>query len=130
MATDTANGWVDEFRRLTDGDDELDAHGKYYSCSFLLDMEEREFLIRMHAGKVEEIIPDPEPLEHYQFAIRASGDTWRKFSQETPPPMFHGIWAASFQEDMRLEGDLLPLMQNLRCLTRQLELLRVTGAPV
>jgi hypothetical protein len=44
--------------------------------------------------------------------------------------MYHGIWAASFQKDMRLEGDVLALMQNLRCVTRQLELLRETGAPV
>ena len=44
--------------------------------------------------------------------------------------MYHGIWAASFQRDMSLEGDLLVLMQNLRTLTRQIELLRKTGVPV
>ena len=31
---------------------------------------------------------------------------------------------------MRLEGDILVLMQNLRCFTRQIELLRAVGAPV
>jgi hypothetical protein len=31
---------------------------------------------------------------------------------------------------MKLEGDLLVLMQNLRTLTRQIELLRQTGVPV
>lgn len=44
--------------------------------------------------------------------------------------MYHGIWSASFQRDMKLEGDLLVLMQNLRTLTRQIELLRKTGTPV
>ena len=44
--------------------------------------------------------------------------------------MFHGIWAASFREDMKLEGDLTVMMQNLRNLTVQLELLRKTGVPV
>jgi hypothetical protein len=44
--------------------------------------------------------------------------------------MYHGIWAASFQRDMKLEGDVLVLMQNLRCVTRQIELLRVVGVPV
>ncbi|MCQ9186914.1 hypothetical protein KMT30_49325, partial [Streptomyces sp. IBSBF 2953] len=68
-------------------------------------MEERKYQIRMHAGKVEEILVDPGPLdERYQFAIRASAETWRKFGEETPPPMYHGIWAASFQRDMSLEG--------------------------
>jgi hypothetical protein len=81
----------------------------------------------MHRGKVEDLIVGPEPLEAYDFAIRADAETWRGFCQETPPPMCHGIWAATFRRGMRLEGDLLVLMQNLRCLTRQLELLRITG---
>lgn len=131
MAVDTAQVWVDEFRRVSDDDPELRAHGKFYSCAFLLDMEEHEYLIRMHAGKVEEVLVDPGPLdERYQFAIRAGAETWREFGRETPSPMYHGIWAASFQKDMSLEGDLLVLMQNLRCVTRQIELLRKTGVPV
>ena len=32
--------------------------------------------------------------------------------------------------DVLSEGDLLVLMQNLRCLTRQIEILRETGVPV
>jgi hypothetical protein len=131
MTVATSNTWVDKFRSQSDSDTELQAHGKFYSCSFLLDAQEHRYLVRMHHGKVEELLVDPGPLdERYQFALRASADTWRKFSQPTPPPMYHGMWAASFQKDMRLEGDLLVLMQNLRCVTRQLELLRVTGSPV
>ncbi len=127
----TADGWVDKFRRLSDHDKELQTNGKFFSCSFLLDMQEHRYLIRVHEGKIEEILVDPGDLDaRYQFAIRASADTWRQFSQPTPPPMYHGIWAASFQKDMRLEGDILVLMQNLRAVTRQLELLRQTGAPV
>jgi hypothetical protein len=118
---------VEEFRRLSDDDPELRAHGAYYSCTFLLDMEDHRFLVRMHRGRVEELVTDPEPLTAYDFAIRASADTWRGFSRRTPPPMCHGIWAATFRRGMRLEGDLLVLMQNLRCVTRQLELLRATG---
>lgn len=133
MTVDTtvADGWVESFRRASDEDPELQAHGKYYSCAFVLDMEEQSYLVKMNAGKVEEILVDPGPLdERYQFTIRASAETWRNFGKETPPPMYHGIWAASFQGDMSLEGDLLVLMQNLRCVTRQIELLRTTGVPV
>lgn len=131
MAVTSADPWVDEFARVSNEDAELAAHGRYYSCSFLLDMDEHSYVVRVHRGKVEEIVRDPGPLdERYEFAIRASADTWRRFAQPTPEPMYHGIWAASFQKDMRLEGDLLPLMQNLRCITRHLELMRATGAPV
>jgi hypothetical protein len=126
-----ADGWVESFRRASNEDAVLQAHGKYYTCAFLLDMEEHVYFVQMHAGKVEEILEDPGPLdERYQFLIRASADTWRKFGEEIPPPMYHGIFAASFQGDMSLEGDLLVLMQNLRCVVRQIELLRITGVPV
>ena len=131
MTTSAPTTWVENFRNQSNSDAELQANGQFYSCAFLLDAEEHRYLIHMHDGKVEEIAVDPGPLdERYQFMIRASADTWRKFSQPTPPPMYHGIWAASFRKDMRLEGDLLVLMQNLRCVTRQLELLRMVGSPV
>ena len=131
VETDTVQNWVGESTRASNEDTELQAHGKFYTCSFLLDMEEHTFQVAMHSGQVEEILVDPGPLDkRYQFVIRASAETWRKFGKETPPPMYHGIWAASFQRDMSLEGDLLVLMQNLRTLTRQMELLRETGVPV
>lgn len=128
--TVAAKQWTTEFKEINDSNEELNAHGKFFTCSYLLDMETTKVLIQTHAGKIVNVTMNPGPLEHYQFAIRASADTWRKFSQPTPPPMYHGIWAASFQRDMKLEGDLLVLMQNLRCLTTQLELLRVVGVPV
>jgi hypothetical protein len=131
MTVSSVEAWVDEFRRASDEDPELQAHGKYYSCSFMLDMEEHNLQVVMHAGKVENVLVDPGPLdERYQFALHASADTWRKFAEETPPPMYHGIFSAAFQSNLNLEGDLLVLMQNLRCFTRQFELLRVTGVPV
>lgn len=124
-------GWAKKFRDVSNADPELNAHGKYYDCSYLLDMEEHRVLVKMHGGKVDEALMDPGPLdERYQFAIRASKETWSEFAQPTPKPMYHGIWAASFRRDMKLEGDMLVMMQNLRCLTRQLELLRQTGVPV
>jgi len=131
MATKTADRWVEDFQRATDSDPEIQAHGKYFTCSYLLDMEEHRYVVKMNGGKVERVAVDPGPLdERYQFALRASADTWRKMAAPVPEPMYHGIWAAAFQRDLRLEGDLLVMMQNLRCLTRQVELLRTTGVPV
>jgi hypothetical protein len=128
--TNDANAWAERFTELVNEDPELNAHGTYYNCSFLWDMTERQVLVRMHRGKVESIDTDAKPLDHYQFALRASEETWRGMAQETPKPMYHGIWAASFRKDLSLEGDLLVMMQNLRCFTRQIELLRVAGVPV
>jgi hypothetical protein len=130
MTVQSPERWIEDLRQVTDSDPELSSHGRYYSCSLLLDMEERRYLVRVHRGKVEEVVLDPQPLEQYEFAISASPETWRKFCQEVPPAMYHGLWSTSFRRDMRLTGDLLVLMQNLRCVTRHMELLRQIGAPV
>lgn len=122
--------WAEEFRRVSNQDTELRTHGTYYTCSFMIDMTDHQYVLRVNRGQVEDITVDPGPLdEPYQFAIRASADTWRKFSQEVPEPMYHGIFAMTFRRDMHLDGDLLVLMQNLRCVVTHLELMRTIAAP-
>ena len=82
---DAVQTWVDAFRRASDEDAELQAHGKYFTCSYLLDMEEHKLQVVMNGGKVEEILVDPGPLDRgYQFIIRASAETWRNFGKEVP----------------------------------------------
>ena len=127
----SAQGWADAFAEASNTDPEIQAHGKYFTCSYLLDATERSYVVEVQSGRVTNVAVDPGPLDvAYDFAIRASAETWRGFGEPVPAPMFHGIWAATFQRDMRLEGKVLVLMQNLRCITRQIELLRVVGAPV
>lgn len=129
MATDVKS-WATKFKNLTDNDETIQCMGKYYTCTFMFDMEDRKIIVEMHDGKVKNINTDPAPLDAYDFALRASAQTWREFGQPVPKPMFHGIWSASFREDLRLEGDLLSLMKNLRNFTVQFELLRKSGVPV
>jgi hypothetical protein len=130
-STVSVEEWVRSFTDASDNDPEIQAHGKYFTCAYLLDMADHHFIVRMTSGKVAEIAVDPGPLDvRYQFAIRASAETWRGFAADIPAPMYHGIWAATFRRDMNLEGDLLVLMQNLRCITRQIELLRTVRVPV
>jgi hypothetical protein len=127
----SAQAWADAFAEASNTDPEIQAHGKYFTCSYLLDATERSYVVEVQSGRVTNVAVDPGPLDvAYDFAIRAGAETWRGFGEPVPAPMFHGIWAATFRRDMRLEGKVLVLMQNLRCITRQIELLRVVGAPV
>ena len=129
MAVDVKT-WASKFKNLTDNDETIQCMGRYYTCSFMYDMTDCKVIVEMHDGKVKNINTDPAPLDPYDFALRASAQTWREFAKPMPKPMFHGIWAASFCEDLKLEGNLLVLMQNLRNFTVQFELLRKCGVPV
>ena len=129
MSTDV-NSWASKFKAMTNSDETIQSMGKYYTCTFMFDMGERKVIVDMHDGKVKDINTEPQPLDAYDFALRASADTWREFAKPMPKPMYHGIWSASFRRDLKLEGDLLVLMQNLRNFTVQFELLRKCGVPV
>ncbi len=129
MTTDVKS-WANKFKNLTDNDETIQCMGKYYTCTFMYDMGDRKIIVEMHDGKVKNINTDPAPLDSYDFALRASAQTWREFGKPVPKPMFHGIWSASFREDLKLEGDLLSMMRNLRNFTVQFELLRKCGVPV
>ena len=122
--------WADKYSSLTNGDETIGAMAKYYTCSFMFDMSDCKVIIEMHDGKVKHINTNPGPLDAYDFALRASAHTWREFSQPVPKPMYHGIWSASFRKDLKIEGNHLILMQNLRNFTVQFELLRRSGVPV
>ena len=122
--------WAQKYESLTNKDETIAAMAKYYTCSFMFDMELAKVIIEMHDGQVKHINTDPGPLDAYDFALRASSTTWREFAQPIPKPMFHGIWSASFRKDLKIEGNHLVLMKNLRNFTIQFELLRQSGVPV
>ena len=124
------DNWAKKYEEATNSDETIGAMAKYYSCSFMFDMEKAKVIIEMHDGKVQNIHTNPGPVDPYDFALRASANTWKEFSQPMPKPMYHGIWSASFRKDLKIEGNHLVLMKNLRNFTVQFELLRKTGVPV
>jgi len=124
------DSWAKKYEDLTNSDKTIGAMAKFYSCSFMFDMEKAKVIIEMHDGKVKNINTNPGPLDAYDFALRASANTWKEFSQPMPKPMYHGIWAASFRKDLKIEGNHLVLMKNFRNFTVQFELLRKSGVPV
>lgn len=122
--------WAVKFGEVTDRDPTIGAMARYYTCTFLWDMGTQKVIVEMVDGKTYRINTDPQPLDAYDFALRASPATWREFAKPIPEPMYHGIWSASFRRDLKIEGNILVMMQNLRNFTVQFELLRKVGVPV
>lgn len=122
--------WAVRFGEATDRDPTIGAMARYYTCTFLWDMGTQKIIVEMVDGKTYRINTDPQPLDAYDFALRASPATWREFAKPIPEPMYHGIWSASFRRDLKIEGNILVMMQNLRNFTVQFELLRKVGVPV
>jgi len=88
--------------------------GRYLSATFLVEVGDTAWLVTVHEGSVARVERGPFLMREWQFAIRASADTWRRYWAPVPTPGFHDLFALTKGGHARVEGDLRPLMANLR----------------
>jgi hypothetical protein len=88
--------------------------GRYFSATFLVEVGETSWLVSVHAGRVERVERGPFLMREWAFAIRGSADAWRRYWEPVPAPGFHDLFALTKGGHARVEGDLQPLMANLR----------------
>lgn len=117
--------WMERYTQVVNADPELRLVGKFFTCDFLLDFEEVRYLVRVHEGRMRDIVPNPAFDRPWVFAIRAPRSVWAKYLQPVPPPLYHHIFAMLMrQPEFRLEGDTLTAAQNVRALVRMCDLMR------
>ena len=105
------------FERLSEwvnADAALVRRGRYLSTTFLIEVGEVAWLITVHEGRVSRVERGPFLMRDWAFAVRASEDVWRRFWQPVPAPGFHDLFALIKGGHARVEGNLVPLMANLR----------------
>ena len=100
--------------RLVNGDAELVRRGRYLTATFLVEAGDAEFLVRVEEGRLAAVEPGPFLMRSWTFALRASAEAWERFWAPTPAPGYHDLFAMKKLGVARIEGDLAPLMANLR----------------
>ncbi|MGE7591591.1 hypothetical protein ACQKM1_19375 [Peribacillus frigoritolerans] len=115
--------WMENFQEAVNTDQELNVIGKYCVTDLLLQIGAKEYIVRIKQGKLTNFF-EKEALDGWSFAIRGSLEAWEKFTQPIPPPMFHELFAAVFQGNLQLEGNLKELYANLRYMIRFLDVTR------
>ena len=88
--------------------------GRYLTTTFLVGVGDIDWLVDIVAGRVEAVRPGPHLMDSWRFAIRASGEAWAGFWEPVPRPGRHDIFAMAKSGEAVIEGDLQPLMANLR----------------
>ena len=99
---------------LVNGNESLVRRGRYCTTTFLVEAGETAWLVSVHEGRVEKVERGPFLMRAWSFAVRAPREAWQKFLEPTPAPDYHDIFAMTKGGHARVEGDLRPLMQNLR----------------
>lgn len=115
---------ADAFERLpalVNADAALVRRGRWCSVTFLLGAGAVPLYITIGEGKILDVLRGPALMRSWRFAIRADADAWSRFWQPVPEPGFHDLLAMSRFGRATIEGDLQPLMANLRYFKEVLE---------
>jgi hypothetical protein len=112
---------IERLGDLVNSDAALVRRGRFLTTDFLVEVGDEPFHISIQAGRIASVIRGPALLRPWRFAIRASAEAWREFWQPVPRPGYHDLFALTRFGRARIEGDLLPLMANLRYVKDVLE---------
>jgi hypothetical protein len=114
MTSPAAHASILSLPDLVNGDAALVRRGRYLTATFLVEAGETEFLVRVVEGRIAAVERGPFLMRSWTFALRASAEAWERFWAPTPAPGYHDLFAMKKLGVARVEGDLVPLMANLR----------------
>ena len=104
---------VDNLAVLASDKTWLAHRGRFLDVSFLLEIGDTPYLVRIHRGRVEAVDKGPFVMPRWTFALRASQEAWATFWQPIPPPGSHDLIAMIKTGALKLEGDQHPFFANL-----------------
>jgi hypothetical protein len=104
---------LERLPELVNGNAGLVRRGRFVDTTFMLAIDEANYLIRVVEGRIVAVTAGPFITPNYSFALRAARSTWSMFWQPQPAPGFNDVFALVKKKLLRIEGDLHPFMANL-----------------
>jgi hypothetical protein len=99
---------------LVNGDGALVRRGRFLTTTFLIGVGDADYLVKVVEGRIAGVERGPFLLRPWSFALRAPAEAWARFWEPAPPPGYHDLFAMKKLGVASVEGDLVPLMANLR----------------
>ena len=98
--------------------------GRFCSVEFVIAIGDVPYHILVDKGRIREVVTGPFKMRSFSFAIRADEAAWREFRAPVPKPGYHDIFAMASSGYARIEGDMAPLLHNLRYIKEVLAVMR------
>ena len=99
--------------RRVNGDAVLLRRGRYLNATCQLDIGGDSMLLRISDGRIADVQRNPSVMPSADFAIIGEAAIWRRFLATDPPPGDHDLFAFLKRRELRVVGDLHPLMSYL-----------------
>lgn len=127
MAPVTVHDRLASLPALVNADADLVRRGRLLSTTFLVGVDDVEYLVTVREGCVAGLERGPFLLRSWTFAVRASAAAWARFWEPVPAPGYHDLFAMKKLGVARVEGDLVPMMVHLRWVKDVLAAPRAAG---
>ena len=95
------------------GDAVLLRRGRPLNTICELDIGGDSALLRISDGRIADVQRNPSVMPSADFAIIGEPAIWRRFLAADPPPGDHDLFAFLKRRELRIVGDLHPLMSYL-----------------
>jgi hypothetical protein len=95
------------------GDAVLLRRGRHLNATCQLDFGGDSVLLRISDGQIAEVRRNLSVMPSADFAIIGEPAIWRRFLAADPPPGDHDLFAFLKRRELRVVGDLHPLMSHL-----------------
>ena len=104
---------IERLERLVNDDPAIVRWGRGMSETFMLEVGEQQYLLRIENGLIAKIEKGPFTQRAWRFAIRAKREAWEKFWQKPPAPGWHDLFGLLRRGEVAFEGDQRVLMAYL-----------------
>lgn len=105
---------IEHLADVVNADQPLVHRGRFIQMQWLWQIGDVPYYIRIHHGMVLELERGPVLMRSHSFAIRGPQEDWERFWAPMPDPGFHDLFAMTKSGRASIDGDLQPLMANLR----------------
>ena len=105
---------IENLADYVNGNDALVRRGRYVGFAILVGVSEVDYIVHIDGGRVTEVRRRRINIESGRFAIRAPAEIWQEHWQPLPKRDHHDLFSMLAAGLARIDGDLLPFMQNLR----------------
>ncbi|MBT5264797.1 MAG: hypothetical protein HOL85_08195 [Rhodospirillaceae bacterium] len=105
---------LDRLAELVNEDPSIVRLGRFMSCEFVIAVGDASYHVEVRQGRIEAVRSGPLKMRSHAFAISAPDDVWDQFWGPLPDPGYQDIFAMTRWGHAKIDGDLAPLLANLR----------------
>jgi len=105
---------IEKLPELVNGDERLVWRGRFLTGGFLIQVGDDSYLVSIQSGRIVSVERGPFYMRSWKFSVRAPAEAWEKLWDPVPRPGYTDILGVMKRGEARIEGDLQPLIANLR----------------